>query len=84
MESQPQNPEFRNNPENFRPCIRLVIESVLEQKRHVVQEHNLLGDILGGRYIFFILLNLASLTAFSSSSVGLLLNLPYIKVSCLK
>ena len=20
MESQPQNPEFRNNPENFRPC----------------------------------------------------------------
>ena len=21
MESQPQNPEFRNNPENFRPCI---------------------------------------------------------------
>ena len=22
MESQPQNPEFRNNPENFHPCIR--------------------------------------------------------------
>ena len=21
MESQPQNPEFRNNPENFNPCI---------------------------------------------------------------
>ena len=21
MESQPQNPEFRNNPENFHPCI---------------------------------------------------------------
>ena len=20
MESQPQNPEFRNNPENFGPC----------------------------------------------------------------
>ena len=20
MESQPQNPEFRNNPENFDPC----------------------------------------------------------------
>ena len=20
MESQPQNPEFRNNPENFNPC----------------------------------------------------------------
>ena len=22
MESQPQNPEFRNNPENFHPCRR--------------------------------------------------------------
>ena len=22
MESQPQNPEFRNNPENFHPCCR--------------------------------------------------------------
>ena len=22
MESQPQNPEFRNNPENFHPCIK--------------------------------------------------------------
>ena len=22
MESQPQNPEFRNNPENFHPCKR--------------------------------------------------------------
>ena len=21
MESQPQNPEFRNKPENFHPCI---------------------------------------------------------------
>ena len=22
MENQPQNPEFRNNPENFHPCLR--------------------------------------------------------------
>ena len=22
MESRPQNPEFRNNPENFHPCKR--------------------------------------------------------------
>ena len=22
MESQPQNPEFRNNPENFHPCLK--------------------------------------------------------------
>ena len=25
MGSQPQNPEFRNNPENFHPCIWLDI-----------------------------------------------------------
>ena len=25
MESQPQNPELRNNPENFHPCTILVI-----------------------------------------------------------
>ena len=25
MESQPQNPEFRNNPENFHPCIGLSV-----------------------------------------------------------
>ena len=24
MESQPQNPEFRNNPENFHPCMYFV------------------------------------------------------------
>ena len=23
MESQPQNPEFKNNPENFHPCNKL-------------------------------------------------------------
>ena len=28
MESQPQNPEFRNNPENFHPCICLSIRVV--------------------------------------------------------
>ena len=22
METQPQNPEFRNNPENFHPCVQ--------------------------------------------------------------
>ena len=26
MESQPQNPEFRNNPENFPPCFLLVFK----------------------------------------------------------
>ena len=24
LESQPQNPEFSNNPENFHPCANLV------------------------------------------------------------
>ena len=28
METQPQNPEFRNNPENVHPCIRLGIEGL--------------------------------------------------------
>ena len=23
MESQPQNPEFRNNPENFQRCVKI-------------------------------------------------------------
>ena len=27
MESQPQNPEFRNNPEKFHPCADAVIIS---------------------------------------------------------
>ena len=27
MESQPQNPEFRNNPENFHPCVHIVNSS---------------------------------------------------------
>ena len=29
MESQPQNPEFRNNPENFHPCIHSIFRSYL-------------------------------------------------------
>ena len=29
MESQPQNPEFRNNTEKFHPCIMLVHKGVL-------------------------------------------------------
>ena len=28
MESQPQNPEFRNNPENFHPCKEYEIEKL--------------------------------------------------------
>ena len=28
MESQPQNPEFRNNPENFHPCMQVPIRNL--------------------------------------------------------
>ena len=40
MESQPQNPEFRINPENFHPCIIdmgrfSMIHHQLVQKRHI-------------------------------------------------
>ena len=29
MESQPQNPEFRNNPENFHPCYSLFVVAAI-------------------------------------------------------
>ena len=29
MESQPQNPEFRNNPENFHPCVCQIVNIFL-------------------------------------------------------
>ena len=29
MESQPQNPEFRINPENFHPCLFLISQLIL-------------------------------------------------------
>ena len=32
MESQPQNPEFRNNPESFHPCIGLDKQKILSVK----------------------------------------------------
>ena len=31
MESQPQNPEFRINPENFHPCIYQRITELISQ-----------------------------------------------------
>ena len=30
MESQPQNPEFRNNPEKFHPCL-LTLKKLVEE-----------------------------------------------------
>ena len=29
MESQPQNPEFRINPENLHPCICVVVMGII-------------------------------------------------------
>ena len=33
MESQPQNPELRNNPENFHPCrlIRYIVQLKMDK-----------------------------------------------------
>ena len=36
MESQPQNPEFRNNPENVHPCI----QTLEAQVGHEISELN--------------------------------------------
>ena len=40
MESQPQNPEFRNNPENFHPCTIIMNfdhfrDNVVLQEKHI-------------------------------------------------
>ena len=40
MESQPQNPEFKNNPENFHPCITFLV-----LHKHTISK--LIGSILG-------------------------------------
>ena len=34
MESQPQNPEFRNNPEKVQPCAQVCV-------RHIYGPHNM-------------------------------------------
>ena len=33
MGSQPQNPEFRNNPENFHPCTMFVCVDALHPRQ---------------------------------------------------
>ena len=38
MESQPQNPEFRNNPENFHPCLCQMRESAPGQNLYKEQD----------------------------------------------
>ena len=36
MESQPQNPEFRNNPENLHPCIKLIFELQHDKSNNMI------------------------------------------------
>ena len=40
MESQPQNPEFRNNPETFHPCIWEESLSIFYSAMNVSSFHN--------------------------------------------
>ena len=37
MEIQPQNPEFRIDPENFQPCIKLANSLDSDQAKHFVR-----------------------------------------------
>ena len=36
MESQPQNPEFRNNPENFHPCLYYIFFNTHDVKVYLI------------------------------------------------
>ena len=44
MESQPQNPKFRNNPENFHPCT-LYINLILQAHDPIFQFHYLIVNV---------------------------------------
>ena len=35
MENQPQNPEFRNNPENFHPCVNTLTSKQVDELLHL-------------------------------------------------
>ena len=48
MESQPQNPEFRNNPENFHPC-RHHLKKADTNVRFCFSRYELLLSIMGSR-----------------------------------
>ena len=46
MESQPQNPEFRNNPENFHPCIYEIFSYYSSISYAVSAQRNHLGEAI--------------------------------------
>ena len=39
MESQPQDPEFRNNPENFHTCVYSQVKNVISQEALIIYLH---------------------------------------------
>ena len=39
MESQPQNPEFMNNPDNFHPCIMMIRIYTVFQTEYIRVKH---------------------------------------------
>ena len=54
MESQPQNPEFRINPENFHPCVSgaLVSNSQFFMKSRVIFIENIQRNYLSTKCTF--------------------------------
>ena len=46
MESQPQNPEFRNNPENFHPCINEIFSYYSTASYFVSTQKNHLSEVI--------------------------------------
>ena len=46
MESQPKNPEFRNNPENFHPCKKNDLVYLREKKKIIQVRSFLVSKLL--------------------------------------
>ena len=55
MESQPQNPEFRNNPENFHPCFEHPknMSFLMEKKTFQFCTLKYLLILMNGQFIFW-------------------------------
>ena len=46
MESQPQNPEFRNNPENFHPCTNTEYDKLKYVAQNLKKNFSQIGNSL--------------------------------------
>ena len=78
MESQPQNPEFRNNPENLHPCshvVMIVVEPLYLTEDKVScyrTKHSVLGESgISNRLIPSLTLYLSATALLSLSNVNL-------------